>query len=90
MRLEFAFTGLNLQVFSGETLIDDCFNTDGTYVLHLRDYMRYLKENDTLTFRAAPKTRTGISAVYNEIPIPLNETGLTLKSALEYRREELP
>ena len=90
VRLEFAFTGLNLQVFSGETLIDDCFNTDGTYVLHLRDYMRYLKENDTFTIRAAPKTRTGISAVYNEIPIPLNETGLTLKSALEYRREELP
>ena len=85
VRLEFAFEGLNLQVFSGETLIDDCFNIDGTYVLHLRDYMEYLAADDTFTIRVAPKTKTGISAVYNEIPIPLNSTALTLKSARVYR-----
>ncbi len=89
VRLEFEFTGLNLQVFSGETLIDDCYNTDGTYVMHLRDYMRYLETDDTFVIRAAPKTKTGVSAVYNEIPIPLNEAGLSLKSARVWRKETL-
>ena len=89
VRLEFAFTGLNLQVFCGETLIDDCFNIDGTYVMHLRDYLRYLDKTDAFIFRAAPKTRTGLSAVYNEVPIPLNSTGLTLKSAMVYRADIL-
>lgn len=89
VRLEFAFTGLNLQVFCGETLIDDCFNIDGTYVMHLRDYLRYLDKTDTFIFRAAPKTKSGLSAVYNEIPIPLNSTGIALKSATVYTKERL-
>ncbi len=85
VRLEFAFGGLNLQVFSGETLIDDCFNIDGTYVLHLRDYMYRPEMRETLTIRVAPKTKTGLSAVYNEAPVPLNSTELTLKSATVHR-----
>lgn len=85
IRLEFRCEGLNLQVFSGETLIDDFFNIDGGYVMHLRDYKRYLETDDTFVIRVAPKTRTGVSAVYNEIPIPLNSTRLELVSAMEYR-----
>lgn len=80
-RLEFEFEGLNLQVFSGNTLINDYFNTDRKFVMYLRDYRDYIKNDNTLIIRTAPKTRHGISNVYNEIEIPLNSNRLSLKSA---------
>ncbi|MGN0462599.1 MAG: beta-galactosidase [Ruminococcus sp.] len=79
--LEFDFDGLNLQVFSDKTLINDYFNIDRKFVMHLRDYKEYIENGNTLTIRTAPKTKFGISNVYNEIPIPLYSDKLSLKSA---------
>lgn len=81
VRLEFDFDGLNLQVFCGDTLINDYFNIDRKFVMHLRDYKKYIEKNQTLIIRTAPKTKFGISNVYNEIPIPLNSDKLILKNA---------
>lgn len=79
--LEFNFDGLNLQVFSGKTLINDYFNIDRKFVMHLRDYKKYIEKNQTLIIRTAPKTKIGVSNVYNEIPVPLNSDKLVLTSA---------
>ncbi|MCI5795604.1 MAG: beta-galactosidase [Ruminococcus sp.] len=79
--LKFAFDGLNLQVFSGKTLINDYFNIDREFVMHLRDYKKYIENDGTLIIRTAPKTKFGISNVYNEIPVPLNSDRLELISA---------
>ena len=79
--LEFSFDGLNLQVFSGKTLINDYFNINRKFIMHLRDYKEYLEKDNTLVIRTAPKTKFGISNVYNEIDVPLNSNYLSLKSA---------
>ena len=79
--LEFDFDGLNLQVFSGKTLINDYFNIDRKFVMHLRDYKKYINKSQTLIIRTAPKTKFGISNVYNEIPIPLYSNRFVLNSA---------
>lgn len=89
VKLVFDFDGLNLQLFSGETLIDDCFNIDKSYVIHLRDYREIIEKNGVLTIRTAPKTRFGISNVYNEIPLPLYSNSLQLKSACVIEKEEI-
>lgn len=81
VKLEFDFDGLNLQVFSGETLINDYFNIDRKFVMHLRDYKKYIAENQTFIIRTAPKTKFGISNVYNEIPVALHSDRLVLNSA---------
>lgn len=81
IRLEFDFDGLNLQVFSGKTLINDYFNIDRKFVMHLRDYKGFIDKSRTLIIRTAPKTKFGISNVYNEIPIPLYSDKTVLKSA---------
>lgn len=44
VKLEFDFDGLNLQVFSGNTLINDYFNTDRKFVMYLRDYKKYIEK----------------------------------------------
>ena len=79
--MEFAFDGLNLQVFSGKTLINDYFNIDGRFVMHLRDYRAYIEKDSTLIIRTAPRTRFGVSNVYCEKPIPFDSDRLTLRSA---------
>ena len=79
--LEFDFDGLNLQVFSGKTLINDYFNIDRKFVMHLRDYKQYIESNSILIIRTAPKTKFGISNVYNEIDIPLYSDRVVLSSA---------
>ena len=83
--LEFDFDGLNLQVFSGKTLINDYFNIDRKFVMHLRDYKQYIESNSILIIRTAPKTKFGISNVYNEIDIPLYSNELKLISAREIK-----
>lgn len=83
VRLEFEFDGLNLQVFSSDKLINDYFNIDGKFIMCLKDYEEYIRKNPVLTIRTAPKTKFGISNVYNEIPIPLNSNRLELKKAQE-------
>ncbi|MGN1195378.1 MAG: beta-galactosidase [Acutalibacteraceae bacterium] len=87
--LEFDFDGLNLQVFSGKTLINDYFNIDRKFVMNLRDYKKYIESNGTLIIRTAPKTKLGISNVYNEIPVPLYSDRLVLKSAKEIELSEV-
>lgn len=81
IRLEFDFLGLNLQVFSADTLINDYFNIDKKFVMYLRDYKKYIDKDNTLIIRTSPKTKFGISNVYNEIDIPLDSNYLSLKSA---------
>lgn len=81
--LEFDFDGLNLQVFSGNILINDYFNIDRKFVMHLRDYKSYIEKNQTLIIRTAPKTKFGVSNVYNETPVPLYSDRLVLGSAKE-------
>jgi beta-galactosidase len=79
--LEFDFDGLNLQVFSGKTLINDYFNIDRKFVMHLRDYKDYIENNQALIIRTAPKTKFGISNVYNEIDIPFYSDRVVINSA---------
>ena len=81
VRLEFEFDGLNLQVFSEKTLVNDYFNIDRKFVMHLRDYKEYIGKDNTLVIRTAPKTKLGISNVYNEIDIPLYSNYMSLESA---------
>lgn len=81
IRLEFDFDGLNLQVFSESRLINDYFNIDRKFIMYLRDYKKYIDKNNTLIIRTAPKTKFGVSNVYNEIPIPLYSDRLVLNSA---------
>lgn len=83
VRLEFEFEGLNLQIFSFDKLINDYFNIDGKFVMYLRDYEEYIQKNPVLTIKTVPKTKLGISNVYNEIPIPLNSGKLKLVKAQE-------
>ena len=82
VKLEFDFDGLNLQVFSSNTLINDYFSIDRKFVMHLRDYKKYIDKNQVLTIRTAPKTKFGISNVYNEIPIPFYSDKLVLNLSL--------
>ena len=81
VRLEFDFDGLNLQVFSGNRIINDYFNIDQKFIMNLRDYKEYIEKDSTLIIRTAPKTKFGVSNVYNEIEIPLHSNALSLASA---------
>lgn len=54
----------------------------------MRDYAEYLRENPVLTLRSTPKTRFGVSNVYNEIPIPLRSNALTLRHAWEVTKTQ--
>lgn len=81
--LAFDFEGLNLQVFSGGTLINDYFNIDQKFVMHLRDYEQYIKENPILTIRTAPKTKVYNASVFHEIPVPYHSNQLALNHVNE-------
>ena len=81
VRVAFAFGGLNLQVFCGDTLINDCFNIDGTFEMRLRDFLPFLRTDPKLTIRTVPRTRTGVSDVYIEKPVPYGKNSLALTSA---------
>lgn len=89
VRFEFEFDGLNLQVFSGEQIINDYFNIDRKFVMYLRDYKKYIDKNQTLIIRTAPKTKFGISNVYNEIPLLLNSDRLVLTGAKQIQLNTL-
>lgn len=86
IELVFDFKGLNLQVFSGGKLINDYFNIDGKFIMRLRDYEEYIRENGEFIIKTVPKTRHGVSDVYNEIPLPIGSTELRLLSAKEIRK----
>ena len=87
--LGFDFDGLNLQVFSGNQIINDYFNIDRKFIMNLRDYKEYIEKDFTLIIRTATKTKFGVSNVYNEIEIPLYSNALSLKSAKVIKTEEV-
>lgn len=66
--LDFRFQGLNLQVFCGGVLVDDYFNTDGFYHLHLRHFWELLHRfHGEILLKTAAPTAHGIGHVYSEI-----------------------
>lgn len=81
VRLEFDFTGLNLQVFSGKQIINDYFNTDGKFVMYLSQYKDYINKNNKLIIRTSKPTSHGVGHVYNEIGLTPGECELKLVKA---------
>lgn len=77
IELNFDFSALNLQVFSGKTLINDYFNIDGRFTMRLREYKDYI-QNGKLVIRTAERTKFGVGSVYQEILPPKRETHLRL------------
>lgn len=77
IELQFDFSALNLQVFSGKTLINDWFNINGNFVMRLREYKDYIKRGK-LMIRTAERTKFGVGNVYQEIMPPKRETHLKL------------
>lgn len=77
IELQFDFSALNLQVFSGKTLINDWFNINGNFVMRLREYKDYIKRGK-LMIRTAERTKFGVGNVYQEIIPPKRETHLKL------------
>ena len=77
IELQFDFSALNLQVFSGKTLINDWFNINGNFVMRLREYKDYKNGRDLLT-PPAERTKFGVGNVYQEIMPPKRETHLKL------------
>lgn len=90
VRLEFDFTGLNLQVFSGGRLINDYFNTDGHFVMYLKEYASAIKADPVLVIKAVPATRYGVGHVYHEINMPVGKVQLRLIQALAVQTLMLP
>lgn len=81
VRLQFDFTGLNLQVFCGKQIINDYFNTDGKFVMYLSQYKQYINKNNKLIIRASKPTSRGVGFVYNEIGLNSGECSLKLDKA---------
>ncbi len=79
IELQFDFSALNLQVFSGKTLINDWFNINGNFVMRLREYKDYIKRGK-LMIRTAERTKFGVGNVYQEIMPPKRETHLKLEA----------
>lgn len=80
IELKFNFSGLNLQVFSGETIVNDYFNIDGNFIMRLREYKDYIK-NGKLIIKTADRTNFGSGHVYQEIIPEKRNEHLTLESA---------
>ena len=88
IELKFSFDGLNLQVFSNGKLINDYFNIDRKFVMNLRDYKEYLSSSNELIIKTVPKTKHGVSNVYDEASIPLHSDKLELDSAKIILKEQ--
>lgn len=88
VKLCFDFVGLNLQVFSGDTLIDDYFNTDGKYYLFTKTFKDILLKNGgKFTIKTAAATKFGVGRVYNEIGISSGQIELKLNAAYAINSE---
>lgn len=83
VELIFEFTGLNLQLFCGKTLMDDCFNTNGRYVIRLREFEDYIKSGKEFIIKTVPPTKSGVGKVYNEINLKPGKNNLKLIAAKE-------
>lgn len=66
IELHFDFSGLNLQVFSEDELINDYFNIDGNFIMRLREYKEYIKKGSFI-IRTVERTGFGVGNVYQEI-----------------------
>lgn len=66
------FKGLNVQLFCGQNIVDDYFNTDGKFVFRLARLVRKYNSFD-YTMRICAATATGSGNVYNEIGIAADE-----------------
>lgn len=77
IELQFDFTGLNLQVFSGNKLINDYFNIDRKFIMRFREYKDYIKKG-SLIIRTVERTKFGIGNVYQEILPAKRKTHLSL------------
>ena len=89
IELVFEFSGLNLQLFCGKTLIDDYFNTDGRYVIRLREFEEYIKSGEELILKTVPLTKLGIGNVYNEINLKPGENNIKLIFTKKITLEEI-
>lgn len=87
--LEFDFVGLNLQVFSGKTLINDYFNTDGKYVMSMRQYADYLNGVDEFVIKAVPKQCIGVANAYFEIEVPNKVVEVKLSKVTPIAAQEI-
>lgn len=81
VRLQFDFTGLNLQIFCGKQIINDYFNIDGKFVMYLSQYKEYINKNNEFIIRASKPTSHGVGCVYNEIGLTPGECSLKLDKA---------
>lgn len=75
--VELKFDGLALQVFDGDTLIDDYFNTDGRYRLFLKSVAG---NKGSVIVRSAAPTSFGLGHVYNEIGLKAGDNNLKIES----------
>lgn len=81
--LTFEFSGLNLQLFCGKTLLDDYFNTNGRYVIRLREFEDYIKSGEEFILKTAAPTKFGVGNVYNEISLKPGKNSLKLIATKE-------
>ena len=88
LELNFDFSALNLQVFSGNTLINDYFNIDGKFKMRLREYKEYVKSGK-LIIRTVQRTKFGVGNVYQEILPPERSEHLLLAHADKITLKEL-
>lgn len=72
------FKGLNLQLFSGKILLDDYFNTDGKFLIHLNHWKEFLQKDNKLIIKASAPTAHGIGSVYNEINMEIGKINLSI------------
>lgn len=77
IELKFNFSGLNLQVFSGDKLINDYFNIDSNFIMRLREYKEFIKKG-SLIIRTVERTKVGVGNVYQEIMPNKRKTHLQL------------
>lgn len=88
--LDLRFRGLNLQVFCGGVLVDDYFNTDGYYRLHIRHFRELLEQNGgEIVIRTSAPTAHGIGHVYSEIEMKPGFEDLTLEKVRPIRLEQI-
>ena len=88
VELAFDFSALNLQVFSGKTLINDYFNIDGKFTMRLREYRNYIKKGP-LIIRTVERTKFGIGNVYQEIMPDKRKTHLILRHTYKIVSEKI-
>lgn len=88
--VDIRFRGLNLQVFCGGVLVDDYFNTDGYYHLHIRHFRDLLERSggEVLIKTSAP-TAHGVGHVYSEIEMKPGFEDLTLENVRPIRLEQI-